>query len=379
MRMGIGTTLSKPNDAARAAYGHITAHAFGFPEEEAPEWFARIGHENLRVLVREGRVLGGVAGIPMGQWFGGRAVPMTGVAGVAVAPEARGGGVASEIMRAFLREQREAGIPLSTLYPANVPLYQGVGYERAGARFEISVSPTAAMTSERGLSVTVGGGIDDAELLSTYERFASSRSGLLRRGNYVWRRIFEPRKGAAEVFKVRGDSGCEGYAVVMHKRIDGPQLETEVFASDVVALTRRAADRILRLLAEYGSVATKVRWAGAFPDLMTAALRDRRHDIRLADAWMLRIVEPSLALSLRGYSPFLDLTLDLDLEDTDLPENAGKWRLTVRDGRGVCERGGGGTLRTTARGLAALYTGHLSARTLAATGLLSGDDATLLR
>ena len=65
--------------------------------------------------------------------------------------------------------------------------------------------------------------------------------------------------------------------------------------------------------------------------------------------------------------------------DPDLPENSGRFRLVVRDGRAVVERGGEGSLRTTVRGLAALYSAYLPARTLAATGALSGDEQTLLR
>jgi predicted acetyltransferase len=374
--------LSIPDEPARAAYGHVASHALGFPEEDAKDWFARAGHENLRVVWRDGRVVAGLVQIPMGQYFGGRAVPMTGVAGVAVAPEARGVGVASDMMRTFLREQFEAKIALSTLYAANVPLYQRVGWERAGSRYEITVSPGAAMTEERGLTVTCGAGSkpwEDAEILSTYERHAASRNGLLRRGHYIWRRIFEPRKGAVEVFKIRNEQACEGYAVVAHRRLDGPHIDSEAVLVDVVALTRRAADRILRLAAEYGSVATRVRWFGAYPDVLTAALRDRRHDIHLVDAWMLRIVDVQSALASRGYSPFVDTTLDLEVTDPDLPENSGRFRLVVRDGRAVVERGGEGSLRTTVRGLAALYSAYLPARTLAATGALSGDEQTLLR
>jgi predicted acetyltransferase len=374
------STLSIPDGAQRDAYADLSSHAFGFPVEDAPEWLARAGHENLRVATRDGRVVGGLLVIPMGQYFGGRAVSMTGVAGVSVSPAARGSGVASGMMRAFLREQRALGIALSSLFPANVPLYQRVGYERAGTRSEITVAPAAAMTEERGLTVVEGG--DDAEVRQTYERWTAGRNGVLRRGEYIWRRIVAPRKSHAKVFKVHGDHGCEGYAALLHRSLPGAQVDTEVVATDVVALTARAADRLLRLFAEYGSVASRVRWYGAHPDLTTMALRDRRHEVRLTDEWMLRVLDPVAALSARGYLPFVDLSLDIEVEDADLPENRGRYHLTVRDGRGVVERSSAareGSLRATARGLAALYSGYQPARILAQSGIISGDAAALLR
>src|SRR5688572_32537597 len=45
--------------------------------------------------------------IPMGQFYGGRSVSNLGVAGVAVAPEARGGRVALDLVLSSLREDEE--------------------------------------------------------------------------------------------------------------------------------------------------------------------------------------------------------------------------------------------------------------------------------
>jgi predicted N-acetyltransferase YhbS len=60
----------------------------------------------------------------MRQWWCGRAVPMAGVAGVMVAPEDRGRGVARRLIAALLDEVSARGYPLSALYPATMPLYR---------------------------------------------------------------------------------------------------------------------------------------------------------------------------------------------------------------------------------------------------------------
>lgn len=371
-------TLSPSTDATRSAFARIAAHAFAFPVEDAPDWFARAGHDNVRVLRDGGRVIGGLITIPMGQWFGGRAVSMTGLAGVAITPEARGGGAASFMLRDFLRELRSNGVALSTLYPANVPLYQKSGWERAGARFEIRVAPTAAHTHERGLVVTPVTSEEDAEVRALATRWAAQRSGVLQRGPYCWGRVFRPRKATTEAFKVTSDAGLEGYVVLSHAP-GQTAVATQVTVHDMAATTRRAADRVLRLLFEYGSVASTVRWWGGAPDLFTFALGDRRHDIAVADYWMTRIVDLPRALASRGYPPSVSTELDLEVEDDVLPENAGRFRLVVRDGRAEVARGGEGSLRLHARALSPLYTGFLGPRVLAAAGALHGDDATLAR
>ena len=95
----------------------------------------------------EGRTLGAfdrhrLAGAAMfhdmRQWWCGRAVPMAGVAGVKVAPEDRGRGIARRLMAALLAEVAARGYPLSVLYPATVPLYRSLGWELAGTR-EVAV------------------------------------------------------------------------------------------------------------------------------------------------------------------------------------------------------------------------------------------------
>ncbi len=63
----------------------------------------------MRLLREGGTDVACALRVPMGQFFGGRSVAMMGVAGVAVAPEARGRGLATRVMQEVLREAREEG------------------------------------------------------------------------------------------------------------------------------------------------------------------------------------------------------------------------------------------------------------------------------
>lgn len=365
-----------PDERQRTRYGHIAAHAFGFPAEEHADWFARAGHENLRVAVDGEHVHGGLIVIPQGQWFGGRSVPSLGVAGVAVSPEARAGGVATKLMRDTVREARAQGFALSSLYPATVQLYRRAGYARAGARHEIVITPAAAKTGVRGRLARVDDPENDDGLRALYGRFGALRDGFLDRGPYVWGRVFRPRKASTEVFALHGPRGVEGYLALGHQMGDEAG---EVIVRDFVVFDRQAAERALEALSAYGSVANEIRWWGAAPDLLTESVPERRHQIRTTDYWMLRVCDVERALSMRGYSPVLDLSLDLEIEDDLVAENAGRWRLRVRDGKATVERGGDGALRLDVRGFAALYTGFHDARTLVALGEAQGGDLELAR
>ncbi|MBL8881001.1 MAG: GNAT family N-acetyltransferase, partial [Phycisphaerales bacterium] len=114
----------------------IDADAFNFPTERATDYHKLVGSENFRAVRLDGQWASCLASIPCGQYFGGRAIPMAGIAAVAVAPEARGRAVAKFMMRSELERLFAARVPLSALYPATIPLYRGAGYEFAGVQYE---------------------------------------------------------------------------------------------------------------------------------------------------------------------------------------------------------------------------------------------------
>ena len=85
-----------PSEAERPIFADILGHAFAVePALALDAWFVTAGFENLRIARESGDVVGGWIKIPMGQYFGGRSVPMTGIAGVAVAPHMHRKGVAN--------------------------------------------------------------------------------------------------------------------------------------------------------------------------------------------------------------------------------------------------------------------------------------------
>jgi hypothetical protein len=96
-----------------AAFAEIASACFNVSIEDTRAWFERGDTRNLRLL-REGEaVAAGLLLLPMGQWFGGRSISMTGIAGVGVPADRRGQGWALRLMRAALAELRASGVALS--------------------------------------------------------------------------------------------------------------------------------------------------------------------------------------------------------------------------------------------------------------------------
>ena len=127
----------------------LRCRAFGRLTEGArAAWAAKTEPE-----VREHRVLGAFDGArlvamarfhDMQQCWHGRAVPMAGVAGVAVAPEERGRGVGRRLVTTLLETIAGRDYPLAVLFPTTFPIYRSLGWEVAGTSYE-AVFPAAAL------------------------------------------------------------------------------------------------------------------------------------------------------------------------------------------------------------------------------------------
>ncbi|MFD0596862.1 GNAT family N-acetyltransferase [Catellatospora coxensis] len=85
--------------------------AFGYHEQPMPEtWNSNSpGRHTLGVFDPAGRMVAKAVDREQGQWFGGRIVPTSGVAGVATAPELRGRGLGRLVLTRLLEGRASAG------------------------------------------------------------------------------------------------------------------------------------------------------------------------------------------------------------------------------------------------------------------------------
>lgn len=381
-------TAVTPDDLP--ALASIISIAFGSDAEGAKKWLGGAGIENLRVVREPGQkaegasASGGIAAtllrVPMGHFFGGRSVACIGIAGVAVPPEQRGSGVASALMREALREIHDQGVALSSLYASTQTLYRRVGYEQAWHRVEwmmplarVRVDPPGprvhrAQTDDLSVQERIRG---------VYAAFARTQSAMLDRGAYVWNRVFNPRDGVGSVLLIGDDASApEGYLVFGQER-DAKTGRHDVVLYDVAATTPAGWARALGVLGRFRTMGNEARFfAGPWHPWFMLEVDQIARPVK-SEIGLLRIVRVAEALEGRGYAASVRATIDLELSDGVLPENAGRWRVEVEGGRARVSRGGTGQVRLGVGGLASLYSGFVTGAQARAVGWAEGPAETV--
>jgi predicted acetyltransferase len=355
----------------------ILGQSFARPPEKILERFEMVGLDNMRILRDEGKVAGGLWMVPMGQWFGGRSVPMTGIAAVGVGPESRGRGVARRLMDATIRDIHEQGAALSTLYPATQTLYRKSGYEQGGSRFLYTIDPKDIEVRGRSLPMREVVEGDRKALAETYAIHASRMDGHLDRGSYIWDRIYEPPEEKPSAFLVENGSEITGYIYYLPKNRDHGGYDLMI--TDLVATDPASARTLLGFLSDHRSMASEARWYGSPTSSLFAMLPEQRFEMKLQMIWLTRVVSVTRALEARGYPPGLSTEIHLEIHDELIPENHGRFVLEVSGGEGRVRKGGAGHLNMDIRGLTPLYTGFLTPLNLCAADMLQGDPEVLQR
>ena len=363
-----------PREDEIAALDALLGPALHFPNSTMREWLETLGLGNCRAIRRDGRFVAGLGFASFGQWFGGASVPMAGITAVGVAPDWRGTGVGTALMRRTMEDLRAAGVPLAALYPASLRFYRRAGFERAGQRITYELPLESIDVDDRSLDLVPFDAGEYALVHQIYEQAARLAAGNLDRPAWMWQRRLEPKDKQTYRFLARNGARDEGYIVFTQAGRNDP-----LMISDVCALTPGAGRRILGLLAGYRSVIEHVTWSGGpldplvylLGEQLTGGTRNKARVVRTLD-WMLRIVHVAGALSARGYPPGLSAELHFAIDDQLLPANAGRWVLRVAGGRGELEPGGEGRIRLHVRDLAAIYSGFLAPHECAYLGTIAG-------
>ena len=358
-------------------YVDIAAAAFGVSVAEEAAWALGVGHDNLRLAYQGDTVVGGLALLMMGQWFGGRTLPMTGIAGVAIAPEHRGTGVGSRLMRVSLTDLRDKGVPLAALYAATQPIYRRVGFETAGYRTRFELPLQAIDGFDRSLALQPVTLDDLAALEAIYTVRARQSNGHLLRSPFVWQRLFRPMPAGQPVFAfmVLNDQTPEGYVIC--EQVDGGAKGLSLRVRDLVFLSQGAARRIWTLLADHRAQCGAVTWVGAPNEPGLHLLAEDGATVSQWQHWMLRLLDVPAALAGRKYPPNLRMTVHLEMMDPAMGWNDGRFQMQVAKGSVKVDPGGDGKVRITVNALAALYSGYLSPWDLKRLGTIDGPDDSL--
>lgn len=358
----------------------LNADAFHVPKERRESFLRFIDPARMVGAFEGDRLLAMSGFLELGQYFGGRSVPMGGLSSMAVVPDARGGGLAKQVIRHCIEVMRERGDAISSLYPATTSLYRSVGWEVAGTFAVRKLEPNALrglLRAESGSARPFAEG-DWGAIRACYDRLARAASGCLDRTPRWWERREHAWKDK-DVYVFAGQGGAtEGYLV--YHQVDGEYShlggDFDIVVDEIVACTRDAALGLWGLLGGWASQVGEVAFRSPVDEAIQLLLPEQVFQTLADFRWMTRIVDAEGAIAARGFPAGLDVELPLTLRDAHVAANDGDFTLSVQKGRGQLVQGNGGDGPCLdARGFASLYTGWAGTAALERAGLLSGGSA----
>ena len=337
------------------------------------KYLRRYGESNLRSLKCGSEIAGGLFAMRWGHFFGGKSVPAAGVAFVGVAPEYRRTGAASLLMAEAVREFYREGLAISTLFPANMPLYRKSGYEFAIELCMFKLRLENIRTRNMRLEVIRYEGSDPGPFRDVYRHFVGNSNGNVDRPDSQWAMVLDPiMPPGHDKFLVMDGEKVVGYIVTRKTEEKQP-----MWICDYAVRTREAAERLLTFLGDHSSVIEYARWAGSSRDTLAMLLPSGKYEIEKRATCMLRIVSVPGALRSRGYPKGIEAEVHLDVADDIVEENNGRWILKVKNGKGTVRKGGEGRMKINIRSLAQMYSGLLSPDELCIIGELEAGKKEL--
>src|SRR5581483_11621951 len=317
------------------------SHYFGF--ENAPDDVARFAQwidlERVHTAVDGGRIVGGAGALDFGLSVpGGATVPTGGVTVVGVLPSHRRRGILRALMQAQLEDCRRRGDLAAYLWASESTIYGRFGYGLASRHGEMTLARDRASFAEpfepRG-SVRIVDLEEAARVFPPlYERMFAQRAGLVTRSQTWWetRRLYDDparrRGGPKTRVLLELDGEPAGYALYsVSQEWEYGSSRGKVTIPEVVAPTPEAARELWRWLLDFDWTSRFV--ADLLPldhELFLLLAEPRRMQFTLNDGVWLRLVDVGGALCARAYADAEPVVLEV--ADSLLPENAGRWRVT---------------------------------------------------
>ncbi len=150
-------------------------------------------------------------------WFLGVPFPLAGVAGVAVALERRGQGVARWMLEQGIREWRSRQMPLSMLYPFRHSFYRRLGWATVGHHQQFRVATQHLPLYPERQHIHAYQAADRAALEALYADVAPKHNGWLHRADGQWTEFLTVR-GGREIYTYMDEGQLAGYVVLEFKQ-----------------------------------------------------------------------------------------------------------------------------------------------------------------
>jgi predicted acetyltransferase len=374
---GVSLTTRQLQSDDAAAARRLGAEAFGVPrtpptapatvDQPGMTWFGAFSGPELvaRMIDRE-----------YDSWFGGVAVPTSGIAGVTVAAEHRGQGALGPLFAETLRHARSRGALISTLFPTAPGIYRRFGYELVADYVTVEVPTQSLAAVARPLSVTSRRATADDfdQIRAVYDAWASEQNGPLTRRGVSFTAGADDfiASFTGVTVAVDADSSVSGF--VSWDRGQGYGEGSSIEVSDLLATGPEAYRALLRTIGSFASVTPTTKIDTSGDDLALLLLPSFSWRVAHSSPYMLKILDVPGAVSIRRYAAGLRASLRFALAGDVLPEIDGAYELVVESGTAQCRAVNQADRILSSRGLALLYAGAQSCANLRASGHLSGGD-----
>ncbi|MFE1957719.1 enhanced intracellular survival protein Eis [Streptomyces sp. NPDC059479] len=367
--------IMKADDELWQQYSSLSTRSYGHPVSDV----ARLRpYADIRVAVRDGRVIAGGLGLLGRQFFGGAPVPSALLSAGCVAPEERGTHLSVRMVTERLRPLRDQGAVVSTLWTSSNGYARRLGWEAPTPVFSWTV-PTDELRrgfDEAGFEISHGSPRQPSLM---YEDLASRWNGPWQRPSW-WERWQQEKHPSLTNYQFnrpgQQPTGMLSVAFEDHPA-EGPRLVVHDFwatsgeeAAAMFAFLGRHNSRI-------SSVAFQRTGLPPAPMLLHQLRRSGSLAARAWHPWMLRVLDLRQAVQLRGWADETDLTLPIEVVTED---GAATERFTLRiaDGKGeLTPTTREGRLTLTRGQFAVWYAGGYRSAAAATLAGLNGDPRSI--
>ena len=308
-------------------------------------------------------------------YFGGVPLPICGVAGVTVAAEHRGQGILTPLFASLLRNAKQRGALISTLFPSALRIYRKFGYEAIAEYVTVEVPSTVLAAVRPGTMRTRRATSADFDgIRGVYDSWARQQNGPLSREGVSFTATAEDfiSSFTGVTVAVEADGTICGF--VSWSRGHGFGEGGSIKVADLLATSADAYRALLSVIGSFASITALVKIDTSGDDLGRLFLPSIQWKVIESYPYMLTILDVPESLNRRTYPSGMTATLPFAVEGSFLADNDGGYELTVAAGRAKCASADRGDRTFTPHGLALLYAGTQSCANLRMAGHLSGGD-----
>lgn len=347
------------------ALADLSHEAFGYPRQEAR---SPLAEGRSTIVATDGvRVVGSATCHRYDSWWWGQTLPTAGIAGVKVAPEARGSGLVRRLIEPLLEEARGWGAVVSTLFATAPAIYRPLGYEVVATYDDETVVPTAMFRDLAPGPDALRRAVPDdlPAIVDAYEAWARQHNGPLTRRGPLFPADRAFTGGACTLAEREGRvTGVLRWDRT--SRYGEPESTLEVH--DLIALDAGAAASLLASLGSHSAVAPRTVVSTSGLDALHLLVPSWQWQRGSGSPYSLAVLEPAAVVRRRAYPAWTSLGTTFGVGDR-------AWSVRISRGAATVEpTDEAAAVRFTPRGFAAVWSGSQSLAAVRQMGLAEGHD-----